>query len=52
MKEQRKGKRTFVTVCMMESGEIIDKVLLRDKKRQSENPFYSIYEICGVYYIV
>lgn len=52
MKEQRKGKRTFVTVCMMESGEIIDKVLLRGKKRQGENPFYSIYEICGVYYIV
>lgn len=50
--EHRKWRRTFVTVSIIETGEIMDKVLLSGKKRKGENPVYSIYEICGVYYIV
>lgn len=50
--ESSRGKRTFVTVKVLETGEIIEKVLLHGKKKQGDNPVYSIYEICKVYYIV
>ena len=52
VKERRKWRKTFVTVSIIETGEIKDKVLLSGKKRQGENPVYSIYEICNVYYIL
>ena len=52
LKESRRGKRTFVTVIMLETGEVKERVLLQGKKKQGDNPIYSIYEICKVYYIV
>ena len=52
IKERRKWRKTFVTVSIIETGEIRDKVLLSGKKRQGENPVYRIYEICNVYYIL
>lgn len=50
--EARRGKRTFVTVKVLETGEVKEQVLLQGKKKQGDNPIYSIYEICKVYYIV
>lgn len=50
--ESRRGKRTFVTVKVLETGEVKEQVLLQSKKKQGDNPIYSIYEICKVYYIV
>ena len=50
--ESRRGKRTFVTVIVLETGEVKERVLLQGKKKQGDNPIYSIYEICKVYYIV
>lgn len=50
--ETKKLKKTFVTVRMLETGEIKERVLLQGKKKQGDNSVYSIYEICKVFYIV
>lgn len=47
-----KGKKIYVTVCMLETGELKEKVLRPGNKRQGENPTYSLYEICRVLYIL
>lgn len=48
----KKLKRTFVTVRLLETGEIKERVLLSGKKRQGNDSVYSLYEICKVFYIV
>jgi len=49
--ECKKVKRTIVTVKLLETGELKEKVLLEGKKKE-ENSVYTLYEICKVYYIV
>lgn len=48
----RKMNKIYVTVTVLETGEIKEKVLLQDKQKQGDNPVYNMYEICKVYYIV
>lgn len=50
--EYRKGKRTYVTVKMLDTGEVKRKILFPGNKRQGEDPTYSLYEICKVLYII
>ena len=50
--EQKWGKSVFVTIFVIETGEIKEKVLLQGKKRTGREPIYSLYEICRVYYII
>lgn len=50
--ESKRGRRIFVTVKVLETGEVIERVLLQGKKKQGNNPVYSIYEICKVFYIL
>ena len=52
IEETKKLKKTFVTVRMLETGEIKERVLLQGEKKQGDNSVYSIYEICKVFYIV
>lgn len=52
MSETKRGGRTFVTVKILETGEVKERVLLQGKERQGNNSVYSIYEICNVFYIV
>lgn len=52
MDEFKRGGRVFVTVKILETGEVKERVLLQGKKRQGNNPIYSLYEICNVFYIV
>ena len=50
--ETKKLKKTFVTVRMLETGEIKERVLQINKKRQGNDSVYCLYEICMVFYIV
>lgn len=50
--ECRKGKRNYVTVKMLDTGEVKRKILFPGNKRQGEDPTYSLYEICKVLYII
>ena len=50
--ETKKLKKTFVTVRMLETGEIKERVLQTSKKRQGNDSVYCLYEICMVFYIV
>lgn len=52
MSESKRGGRVFVTVKILETDEVKERVLLQGKKRQGNNPVYSLYEICNVFYIV
>lgn len=44
--------KTYVTVRVVETGEIKERVLLQGKNRQGDNLVYNMYEICKVYYVV
>ena len=50
--ETKTLNKTFVTVRVLETGEIKERVLLQSEKKEGDNSVYSIYEICKVYYIV
>lgn len=52
IQECKRGKKVFAKVKILDTGEIIEKVLLRGKIRQNSSSVYSVYEICNVYYIV
>lgn len=49
---KRCDKRTFVTVKMLETGIVKEKVLLQSDIKSGNDRIYSIYEICGIYYAV
>lgn len=50
--EYKKRKRTYVTVRMVETGEVKENILFPGNKRKGEDPVYSLYEICKVFYII
>lgn len=52
VRERKRGKIILVTVSIIETGEIKEKVLLQGGKRVGKEPVYSLYEICKVYYII
>lgn len=52
VQEYRRKRKKIVTVRMLDTGELREKVLMQGEKRLGDNPIYSIYEICKVYYIV
>lgn len=47
----RKNK-TYVTVKMLETGEIKENILFAGVKKQGKDPTYNLYEICKVFYVI
>lgn len=52
IREGKWWRSNIVTVSVIETGEVKEKVLLQGKKKEGDDPVYSLYEICKVYYIV
>ena len=50
--EYKKRKHKYVTVMMLDTGEVKENILFPGNKRQGKEPVYSLYEICKVFYII
>lgn len=50
--EYKRRKYKYVTVMMLDTKEVKENILFPGNKRQGEEPVYSLYEICKVFYII
>ena len=48
----KRVRRTFVTVRLLENGELKERVLLLGEKCRENDSTFELYEICNVFYII